>query len=357
MAIHKSKLPGFFVSLLLVTVFSMHLGGAQNSSDSLQDQILHSFAGSAHAESLVSSTGQDDGCYNVSFSSALADPCNEIDESIDICLKENTSDSFLAYYYLYATNGPVTLSNANAAPTTPLTVIPNYLSSSAYLTIYDRQQYQFNVTAPTIPFSSSPTNVAANLNGDFNYPVFTHQIQHNVTANIRAEHVNTAPNLTNLQPQSVNQSLVSSTQTVNIPVSADYSDAESNHSNITFELTKDNFATILQTVTIPAVASGTTVSHTFTALGEGNYNWRVSAIETDALGNCIGYVNADPAINLSFTSSNQVGGTGSIKIVGGTLAPSGENTQPILVGAIGVVAAGLASLYVLSRKKLRLDKQ
>ncbi|MBA3679083.1 hypothetical protein H0W80_02745 [Candidatus Saccharibacteria bacterium] len=357
MVIHRNNLPGFFVSLLLVAVFSMHFGGVQTSqTTSLQDQILHSFAGSAHAESLNSSMGGDNGCYNVSFSSVLANPCLEVPESIYICLKENTSDSFLAYYYLYATNGPVSLSNANAAPTSPLTVIPAYLSSSTYLAIYDRQLYQFGVSAPAIPFVSSPTIVAANLNGDFNYPDSTYQISHNVTANIQAEHVNTAPNLSNLLPQSVNQALTSANQTVNMSVTADYSDAENNHSNVTFELTNDNFTTILQSVTLPAVASGTTVSHTFTGLGVGNYNWRVSAVETDALGNCTGYVNADPAINLSYTTANKPGGTGVIHITSGSLAPTGENTRNAALLAAGMVFAGISSLYVFFRKKLITKK-
>lgn len=375
MAIPTNNLPKFFLFLLVVLVFSSITSKASTAQNtSLQDQILHSFSGTAHAESIFDSMGpplNEGACYNTSFSNALNNPCNSIDETINICLKENTTNSFLAYYYLYAFNPPATLDAVLINPTSPLTITNTLLSSGTYISpavpqnyTYDQLQYQFNVNAPAIPFASSPTIVASRLDGDFNFPSYGIRNlndginnggapPHNVIANIRAEHVNTAPSLTNLLPQAINQTLSGANQTVNIPASVNYNDAENNHSNVTFELSNDNFTTIMQSFTAPAVASGTTVNHTFTNLGLGSYRWRVSATETDAQGNCIGYPNADPPINLTFNSASHPNGVGLITISNGTtLAPTGDDTKPALAFVVLSFVAGIGLLSGVLKTKL-----
>lgn len=104
-------------------------------------------------------------------------------------------------------------------------------------------------------------------------------------------------------------------------------------------------------------ASGTTVNHTFTNLGLGSYRWRVSAIETDAQGNCIGYPNADPPINLSFNSASQPNGIGLITVSSNSrLASTGDDRKPQLLAAVLSLVAGFGILAGLLWSRLLKSK-
>lgn len=116
---------------------------------------------------------------------------------------------------------------------------------------------------------------------------------------IRVEHVNTPPTISAAPPTVTTEV----TGTVDVDVSATVNDEEGNEVDIIFELSDDDFATILQTQTYSGIdltpGDDFVQSHTFTALSVGAYNWRVRAVETgsDVEGACIGEAFEDPPIS------------------------------------------------------------
>lgn len=363
MATASSKLPKFFVSLLtIVTMNALALSGnikpAHDSS--ISDTIRNSLVGTAHAESEFFSTTipNGTGCWNASFTNNLV-PCPvPADEITNICIKENATNGLPVYYYV-SNDVPsssiieVLLNNPTITPIPPTGLLINPVFQSTtnpYLTNFSRLDYLTNLTAPAVPFASSPILTTLTFDGDFIAQTGGGQnrnLTHLVQANVRMEHINTGPTLSNLSPTSYNQVLSGST--INLPVSAYYADNENNHSNVIFELSNDNFSTILQTETFSAVSSGTTLNKTFTNLGVGSYQWRVRAAETDALGNCIGYPNQDPPINLS-----TIAGPQNIVLTGSSLASTGaDRTKPLALSVVGI----LASLFALFKAHKLINKK
>lgn len=356
MASIRVKIPVILALWMVLSVFSYNTIDNSNSSN-LGKIISNSIVGTAKAESQFFSTSYNgDACWNASFANNLV-PCpTPPDENIDICLVENESTSVPVYYYTsndvinsyYAT----TLTNPliGQSPLTGLTINPIYLSTTTpYLTDFNRLNYQLDLTAPAVPFGSSPILTTVDIDGDFDVQGSNQNLSHDVLANVRMEHINTGPALSNLSPANHNQVLASSSLTISLPVSVDYSDNENNQANLIFELSNDNFSTILQTQNVNSVTSGSTVNTTFTNLGVGQYQWRVSATEIDASGNCIGYANEDPPINLSA----QIGPT-NLTLTSGTelLASTGSNKYTIIFAALAGLFAGLV-IFVRSLMQMR----
>lgn len=352
MAVYKKDIPKFFITLgVIVTVAT----GASSSrpisqNASIADYLKHSIIGTAKAESeFISVPFNGDACWNASFTNSLL-PCPTPPiEEINICLVENSTTSLPVYYYtsneLVDTYHQSILNSTliTQTPLTGLTLNPIFLSTTTpYLTDFNRINYQLDLTAPAVPFGTSPLLTTVDVDGDFTIPTGSRNLSHDVLANVRMEHTNTGPTLSNLSPTNHNQVLASSGSTISLPVSVDYNDNENNQANLVFELSSDNFGTILQTQNVNAVTSGSTANTMFTNLGVGQYQWRVSATETDALGNCIGYANEDPPINLS----TQIGPT-SVSLTAGSeqLASTGENKNVPIFAAIMSLIVGIGIVF------------
>lgn len=353
MAVYKNTIPNFFVVLALIVTVATGARSIQptGQSESIADYLKGSIIGTAKAESeFISVPFNGDACWNASFTNNLS-PCpTPPNEIVNICLIENESTSLPVYYYtsneLINTYHATTLTNTliTQAPLTGLVINPVFTSTTTpYLTDFNRDNYQLNLTAPaSIPFVSSPVLTTVDIDGDFNTTVGNRNLSHDVQANVRMEHVNTGPTLSNLSPLNHNQVLASSGTTINLPVSVVYNDNENNQANLVFELSSDNFSTILQTQNVNGVASGATAGTSFTSLGVGQYQWRVSATETNASGNCIGYANEDPPINLS----TQIGPT-NVSLTSGPaqLASTGENKNIPLYAAAMSLLVGVGILF------------
>ncbi len=361
MAVKRKKLP---IIILYVLAFYSILGitvvPASNQSNHITQTIKDSLIGTARAESQFFSTSYNgDACWNASFANNLV-PCpTPPDESIDICMVENETTALPVYYY--TSNDVInsyyssTLINPliGQSPLTGLTINPVYLSTiTPYLTDFNRLNYQLDLTAPAVSFGSSPVLTTINVDGEFDVQGGTNALSHLVQANVRMEHINTGPTLTNLNTGPYSANLPSPSSTINIPVSVDYGDDESNLSNITFELSDDNFTTILQTQTYNNVAVGT-INHNFSGLGVGDYQWRVNAVETNATGNCIGYPNEDPPINLSAQGGPEIfnlTSSGSSDISNNQLASTGQNKFTSAVLGLFSMIAGLVGILFSAKR-------
>lgn len=193
-----------------------------------------------------------------------------------------------------------TTSNFNGYPGLPSSTVPGIATIRP----------EFSFTAPAISFAQLSGDYDVNITatarehfgaGSWGDDIPNSMIVSNSTDQefftITVEHVNEAPTLT--AAPSSHTSVVSSA--VNVDVTATVNDEEGNEVDILFELTDDNFATILQTATYQDVnlvpGEDFIQAHTFTNLGTGDYNWRVRAYETgtDVTGTCVGEVFEIPA--------------------------------------------------------------
>lgn len=102
------------------------------------------------------------------------------------------------------------------------------------------------------------------------------------TFNITVVDTNDAP-VISISPPAFFQ-ITSGASQVNIDVNATITDEEGNEVDIIFELSRDNFSSILQTTTYSNIDLSPGVdyiqNHTFSDVGLGEYNWRARAVET-----------------------------------------------------------------------------
>lgn len=306
MAIRRDDLPTTVKSLLIVAVFGLLANSPVMSV--VPDIIGDSIIGSAKAESefySLSPTGT--ACWTTTIAN-VSDPCpTPSDESVDVCIVENTTETLDLFYYGSNTSGSQINTELNSTtnsqtPATGLVVLPTLLSTiDPYNSDFVRYTYRMSMTAPEVPLISSPILTTVNFDGDFEITDYSasRTLAHIVEANVRMENQNTGPILSNLGPDEFSENLANPDDTINLDVFVDYFDEEGNSANLIFELSDDGFDTIIQTQNVGGVASGDTATATFEGLGVGSYDWRVSATETDAAGNCIGFANADPPINLT----------------------------------------------------------
>ena len=252
------------------------------------DDILKSLQSKVFAESDTYGN-----CWASSFDSIGSDVCNAVSpEDQNLCFKEGQNASI--NFYLKASGGN-SISSASVVDNSGLltnlspltTTYPSNTTDATYTTTF---------TAPAVSAADIHTDL------DLGYSALFGIGADSATTHVRIEHVNTGPTVGSMSGD-LSQVLPSSSSTINLPVHVQFNDAESNSMNVTFDLSTDSsFSNIIQSQTYTNVSAGTDLQHTFTSIGVGSYHWRARAVETNALGNCTGYGNADPAINLTTTA-------------------------------------------------------
>jgi hypothetical protein len=168
-------------------------------------------------------------------------------------------------------------------------------ASDSYLGVNGRLGTTVRISSSTDYYYGSPW-------GWSNYPTSV-----SADRTVVVDHINEAPVLSDLLPDEYTNTFASGVTSQDLSVTVDIADAESNSVEVLFELSDNpGFTNILQsqTYTVNAIPTGIIQGHTFTNLAEGSYNWRVSAVETNAQALCVGYPNADPPINLSSNIPN-----------------------------------------------------
>ncbi len=162
--------------------------------------------------------------------------------------------------------------------------------------------------------------------------------------------------LTNLQPANHSVTVPTGGQT-SLPASVHFASSTGSSGTLEFQLSKDNFATIAQSATVPGVASGSTAAHTFTNLTEGSYTWRVVAADDGSAvpAECAGAAYVDPAIMMA--AANVTSDNATVQLTSEGLASTGDNQTLALksvaasfLGAVLILARALRNRFLVAKR-------
>jgi len=143
----------------------------------------------------------------------------------------------------------------------------------------------FNINSVT-----QSENIFVNLDAKFFNEEYQYSISKLGQLQIRVENTNTDPYINNLAPIS-EEYTIEENETIDLPVSVNIVDEDSDLLDVTFEISQDNFNTIEQSFVYNNVSSLEPIPHIFTNLGEGEYTWRVTSQESQLQNYCVGYEN------------------------------------------------------------------
>jgi hypothetical protein len=345
------------IYLPLVVVFALFftltnvISGAQKGN--LLDSIQDSFIPKAFAES--------DGygsCYNLGYNEAQAEACEDEDYEALVCLAEGNNTDLDIYFSAddaFQDDAEdiliETAQDTGSIPSPVATVTPasqTYPGSTAM-----PATHTVNIEAPTLPDGTNYMTLPI-LSTVTYTDGSAAENQDTVSIDAFVAKAPEPPELTNAQPLNFSATVTSLSDTIDLPVSIDYSDANEDISTLTFELTNDNFNTILQSQAYTGVEDGQTVEHTFTNLPIGSYNWHVIAQETtsNVPEACADGAYFDPTIDvaLATTASTNIDVT-----VEEGLADTGlvSSTYIYFAAALATLGAG-GFVRLLQKKKIRL---
>ena len=279
-----------------------------NSIDDLSF-ITNSFTKEAFAEDFGYA------CYNVDFGNTVdPDLCqnNTVSESIclipgvaqniEISTKINNSDAnapkSLVESFIFSQYFELQTIQVNTYPSW-LTVNPNIINGFPFGT--EEYTWNFNVTADT---NSDGETGTANINTSFNDGSNT--VSKNASLNITVGQDNDIASLNSITPNTGSFQLTENVNSMNLLVTSNFEDSNNNIVNLTFELSNDDFNTLLQSHSYTNIDSNlfNQLQHTFTNLNAGTYKWRVKLTESNLTNVCQGFANESPASSQEVISTS-----------------------------------------------------
>jgi uncharacterized protein (DUF2141 family) len=159
----------------------------------------------------------------------------------------------------------------------------------------------------TAPEVTSESDFVLEFGGEFNgSPTWSGNTRKTALLNVKVENVNNNPVIDEISPETLEVEVDNNGDTYDLPVEVDLSDADGDTMDVAFEISNDDFETILQTQMYSEQDISSPVRHTFVGLEPGTYAWRVLADESAVDDYCVGYANEASAnlITVSETSED-----------------------------------------------------
>lgn len=187
----------------------------------------------------------------------------------------------------------------------------------------------------TAPEVTSESDFVFEFGGEFNgSPTWSGNTRKTAQLNVKVENVNNNPVIDAISPESLEYEVDNIGDTYNLPVEVSLSDADGDTMDVIFELSNDDFATVLQSQSYVGQDISNPVTHTFTNLEADTYTWRVRADESVVDDYCVGYSNESSASLITVSDTS-----GEISI---TEPPAPEpepevETNPFTARVIGTV--------------------